>query len=327
LAEQDSINTDNLSEELIEKIENSGLEVKTGTTDPGVLTVGELGQIYVNTTSNTGFVCVKANENEYIWQAIGGTINADGEVSNALIAAHNSDPTAHEDMRSAIDNSIMIDKSFGNGPDTVAEGDHIHGDLQLQIQSVEEVINADYYDNSNSVEFFTEITPSHTLWSATSSSKVTGVDIIGGRYECTTSVAEQGLKTSNLTDLVDVVKGKTIVGVANLSSDNYTLYIKMHNGTSWSFGKIKSTDKIVTVKVPDNLTQFKLGLEYGGDGSTPDTCVMTNFALYLVNDVTITSTANIPNRNYTIWSWDDEEIINPEEFASFCNAYKINRVY
>ena len=327
LAEQDSINTDNLSEELIEKIENSGLEVKTGTTDPSVLTTGELGQIYVNTTSNTGFVCVKANENEYIWQAIGGTINADGEVSDALIAAHNSDPTAHEDIRSSIDNSIMIDKSFGNGPDTVAEGDHTHGDLQLQIQSVEEVINADYYDNSNSVEFFTEVTPSHTLWSATSSSKVTGVDIIGGRYECTTSVAEQGLKTSNLTDLVDVVKGKTIVGVANLSSDNYTLYIKMHNGTSWSFGRIKSTDKIVTVKVPDNLTQFKLGLEYGGDGSAPDTCVMTNFALYLVNDVTITSTANIPNRNYTIWSWDDEEIINPEEFASFCNAYKINRVY
>lgn len=371
LAEQDLINTDNLSEELIEKIENSGLEVKTGTTDPDVLTAGELGQIYVNTTSNTGFVCVKVSENEYIWQAIVGTVNTDdsvqsdwletdtsslayiknkpenivtsingqtpdeagniqispGEVSDALIAAHNSDPTAHEDMRSAIDNSIMIDKSFGNGPDTVAEGDHIHGDLQLQIQSVEEVINADYYDNSDSVEFFTEVTPSHTLWSATSSSKVTGVDIIGGRYTCTTSVAEQGLKTSNLTDLVDVVKGKTIVGVADLSSDNYTLYIKMHNGTSWSFGRIKSTDKIVTVQVPDNLTQFKLGLEYGGDGSAPDTCVMTNFALYLVNDVTITSTANIPNRNYTIWSWDDEEIINPEEFASFCNAYKINRVY
>lgn len=327
LAEQDSINVDNLSEELIEKIENSGLEVKTGTTDPSVLTTGELGQIYVNTTSNTGFVCVKANENEYVWQAIGGTINADGEISDALIAAHNSDPTAHEDIRSSIDNSIMIDKSFGNGPDTVAEGDHTHGDLQLQIQSVEEIINADYYDNSNSAEFFTEVTPSHTLWSATSSSKVTDVDIIGGRYTCTTSVAEQGLKTSNLTDLVDVVKGKTIVGVADLSSDNYTLYIKMYNGTSWSFGRIKSTDKIVTVKVPDNLTQFKLGLEYGGDGSAPDTCVMTNFALYLVNDVTITSTANIPNRNYTIWSWDDEEIINPEDFASFCNAYKINRVY
>ena len=102
LAEQDSINVDNLSEELIEKIENSGLEVKTGTTDPSVLTTGELGQIYVNTTSNTGFVCVKANENEYIWQAIGGTINTDGEVLDALIAAHNSDPTAHEDIRSSI---------------------------------------------------------------------------------------------------------------------------------------------------------------------------------------------------------------------------------
>lgn len=71
LAEQDSINVDNLSEELIEKIENSGLEIKSGTTDPSVLTTGELGQIYVNITSNIGFICVKANENEYIWQAIG----------------------------------------------------------------------------------------------------------------------------------------------------------------------------------------------------------------------------------------------------------------
>ena len=226
-----------------------------------------------------------------------------------------------------INNSTMINKSFGNGPDTVAEGDHTHGDLQLQMQSLEEVINAGYYDTSDAAEFFTEITPSHTVWAATSSSKVTDVDIIGGRYVCTTSTADQGLKTDTLTDLIEVVRGKTLVATGDLSSDNYTLYIKMHDGEAWSFGKIKSTDKIITVDVPDNLTQFKFGLEYKGDGSAPETCEVTNFAVYLVNDVTITSTANIPNRNYTIWSWNDEEIINPEAFAAFCNAYKINRVY
>lgn len=230
----------------------------------------------------------------------------------------------HEDI---IDNSIMIDKSFGNGPDTVAEGNHTHGDLQLQMQSIEEVINAGYYDISDAADFFTDITPSHTVWKATSSSKVTNVDIIGGRYVCTTSTVDHGLKTENLTDLIEVVKGKTLVAAANLSSDNYTLYIKMNDGTAWSFGKIKSTDKIVTFDVPANLTQFKFGLEYKGDGSAPETCEVTNFAVYLVNDVAITSTANIPNRNYTIWSWNDEEIINPEAFAAFCNAYKINRVY
>jgi hypothetical protein len=230
----------------------------------------------------------------------------------------------HEDK---IDSSVMIDKSFGNGPDTIAEGNHTHGDLQLHMQSIEEVINADCYDMSDSVDFFTDITPSHTVWYATSSSSVTDVDIIGGRYVCTTSTADQGLKTDTLDDLMEVVKGKTIVAVANISSDNYTLYIKMYDGAAWSFGRIKSTDKIVTVNVPENITKFRLGLEYGGDGSAPDTCEMTNFALYLVNDVAITSTANIPNRNYTIWSWNDEEITNPEAFASFCNAYKINRVY
>lgn len=82
LAEQDSINIDNLSEELIEKIENSGLEVKTGTADPSIITTGEFGQIYINITSNTGFICVKANENEYIWQAIGGTVNTDGSIQS-----------------------------------------------------------------------------------------------------------------------------------------------------------------------------------------------------------------------------------------------------
>lgn len=266
----------------------------------------------------------------------------EGDVDvSAQLAAHNTDTTAHSDIRlsidtintrlnnheDVIDNSVMIDKSFGNGPDTIAEGNHIHSDLQLQMQSIEEVINAGYYDTSDSVDFFTEVTPSHTVWSASSSSKVTGVDIIGGRYVCTTSTVDHGLKTETLTDLMEVVRGKTIVAAANLSSDNYTLYIKMHDGTAWSFGKIKSTDKIVTVDVPENITQFKFGLEYKGDGSTPETCEMTNFALYLVNDVAITSTANIPNRNYTIWSWDDEEILDPNSFASFCNAYKINRVY
>lgn len=271
----------------------------------------------------------------------GGNTGDDNADVSAQLATHNTDTTAHGDIRlsinnldtrldtqdARIDNSAMFDKSFGIGPDTVAEGDHTHGDLQLQLQSIEEIINAGYYDTSASAEFFTDITPSHTVWAATSSSKVTDVDIIGGRYVCTTNTVDHGLKTENLTDLIEVVKGKTLVAAANLSSDNYTLYIKMNDGTAWSFGKIKSTDKIVTFEVPENLTQFKFGLEYKGDGSTPETCEVTNFAVYLVNDVIMTSTANIPNRNYTIWSWNDEEIINPEAFAAFCNAYKINRVY
>lgn len=260
---------------------------------------------------------------------------------NNLIGAHNIDAEAHNDIRTSvdnvnerldvhddiIDNSVMINKSFGNGPDTVAEGNHIHGDLQLQIRSIEDIVNADYNSISGSVEFFTDITPSHTVWYATSASYVTDVDIIGGRYVCTTSTADQGLKTDTLDDIMNMVRGKTIVAAANLSSDNYTLYVKMYNGTEWSFGRITATDKIITVNVPENVTKFRLGLEYGGDGSAPDTCEMTNFALYLVNDVAITSTENIPNRNYTIWSWNDEEITNPDAFASFCNAYKINRVY
>ena len=226
-----------------------------------------------------------------------------------------------------IDKSTMINKSFGNGPDTVAEGDHTHGDLELQVRSIEDIVNADYNSTAGAVEFFTDITPSHTAWSATSSSKVTDVSIIGGRYVCTTSIAEQGLKTETLDDTMNIVKGKAIIATAELSSENYTLFIKMYDGSAWKFGRVTSTDKIITVNVPENITKFKLGLEYGGDGSAPDTCEMINFALYLVNDVTITSTANIPNRNYTIWSWRDEEVLNPEEFARFCNTYKINRVY
>lgn len=93
MAEQDSINIDNLSEELIEKIENSGLEVKTGTTDPSVLTTGELGQIYVNTTTNTGFICVKADENEYIWQAIGGDSNQTDTIEKEVTIEWNTSVT------------------------------------------------------------------------------------------------------------------------------------------------------------------------------------------------------------------------------------------
>ena len=63
--------------------------------------------------------------------------------------------TRMDAQEAILNNSVMINKSFGNGPDTVAEGNHTHGDLQLQMQSLEEVINADYYDTSESVDFFT----------------------------------------------------------------------------------------------------------------------------------------------------------------------------
>jgi len=269
----------------------------------------------------------------------GGGISID-EVNN-LIDVHNVDTEAHNDIRTSmdnvnvrldvhddiIDNSIMIDKSFGNGPDTVAEGDHTHGNLELQMQSIEDIINIDYNDKSEAVEFFTDITPSYTLWEASDPSLVTDVEISDGKYVCTSNTVEEGIKTGSMYDMVDLVKGKTIVAVANISSENYTLYVKMYNGTAWSFGRVKKNNKVVSIDVPENLVNFKLGLECNGTGETPETCEMTNFALYIVNDVSITSTAHIPNRNYTIWSWGDEGIKDPEGFAAFCKSYRINRVY
>lgn len=268
-----------------------------------------------------------------------GTLAAKDEVSKTDLAAdvqESLDATSAtlqshkeriEAVETAIDNSVMIDKSFGIGPDTVAEGDHTHGNLELQMQSIEDLINIDYNDKSDAVEFFTDVTPSHTLWEVSNSNLVTDVIIEHNKYVCTTNTPEEGVKAYSMYDMVDIVKGKTIVAVANISSENYTLFIKMYNGTAWSFGRVGKNNRVVSIDVPADLANFELGLEYTGTGSEPETCEMTNFALYLVNDVSITSTANIPNRNYTIWSWGNEGINDPEGFASFCKAYRINRVY
>lgn len=44
-----------------------GLEVLTGNSDPTTSTVGELGQVYVNTSANTSWVCIYHSGNTYRW--------------------------------------------------------------------------------------------------------------------------------------------------------------------------------------------------------------------------------------------------------------------
>lgn len=66
-----------------------GMEVLIGTTNPTTSTVGELGQLYINTSANTSWVCIYHSGNTYRWFNFAGN----GEVgydTSIIIGGANS---------------------------------------------------------------------------------------------------------------------------------------------------------------------------------------------------------------------------------------------
>lgn len=175
-------------------------------------------------------------------------------------------------------------------------------------------------------EFFTDITPSYTLWETETGSEQ-NVVISENGFKVTTNGANQGLQTQTLTDIINKVKGKKIVMIADSkceTSSNYTIYVKMFNG-SWSFLRLTGGNSIGQITVPNNITNLVLAIE--SDVADTMTIEVSDLKLYLANDYTIESNADIPDRDYSIWAWNVDELLNPNATLQFCKDYKINKIY
>lgn len=219
-----------------------------------------------------------------------------------------------------------FNKSFGTGIGTVAEGEHSHISTDLKFLSLEKNLGVSNDIDLSTKEIFKDITPSSTLWKQTSSSKVTDVVIEDGRLEFTTSYVDHGLSTSTLTDLIDTVKGKRVTICADSEgTDTFIIYVKMRNSSGWSFLRLVNGKAIDSVEVPADITDFKLSVE--NTSSTSNKVIVKGLRLYVENDYVIESNTDIPDRNFSIWSWKSEEILNPENTMEFCKKFKINRIY
>ena len=65
-----------------------GSSTLTGASDPTTATVGEVGQFYLNTTTNNIFMCVANGGGSYTWQASAG--NSKEDKSNKVTSISNT---------------------------------------------------------------------------------------------------------------------------------------------------------------------------------------------------------------------------------------------
>lgn len=231
-----------------------------------------------------------------------------------------------EDKEDKIIKNTAFNKSFGTGIGTVAEGSHSHISTDLKFLSLEKNLGVSDSINLSTKDIFTDITPSSKLWGASSSSKVKDTIIEDNRFEFSTEHVDHGLNTSTLTDLIDIVKGKEITLCADAYGlDRFTIYVKMYNNDGWSFLKLADGKLIGNVKVPEDITDFKLAIE--NKSTSNNKVVVKGLKLYLKNEYVIESNTDIPDRNFSIWSWHDEEILDPKSTMEFCKRFKINRIY
>lgn len=231
-----------------------------------------------------------------------------------------------EKVEPRIEKKSAFNKHFGNGPDSVAEGDHVHNDVALKIKNIENKLNL---SNSvvNSQEFFSDITPESSIWSASSSKYVSNIIKEDGRFQFNATNADHGLTTGTLTSLLPTLTTGTEVAIScNVESENTTVYIKLRYSTGWEFVRMKINDDLFkTVKIKEGLTDFKLAIE--NSLSSTNTCIVTNLKLMIKNPVQVTSNQDIPNRNYSIWSWEADSVLDAHDTSVFLKNYKINKVY
>lgn len=270
----------------------------------------------VITTDEKQFVSQAEKE---IWNNMSSSENIQEQITSSI-------NKLKEEVEPKIIKKSAFNKHFGNGPDSVAEGDHVHNDVALKIKNIENKLNL---SNSivNSQEFFSDITPESSIWSATSGKYVSNIIKEDGRFQFDVTNEDQGLETETLTSLLPTLTTGTEVAIScNVESENTIVYIKLKYSTGWEFVRMRINDDLFkTVKIKEGLIDFKLAIE--SSLSSKNTCIVTNLKLMIKNPVQITSNQDIPNRNYSIWSWTADSVLNAHDTSVFLKNYKINKVY
>ena len=270
----------------------------------------------VITTDEKQFVSQAEKE---IWNNMSSSENIQEQITSSI-------NKLKEEVEPKIIKKSAFNKHFGNGPDSVAEGDHVHNDVALKIKNIENKLNL---SNSivNSQEFFSDITPESSIWSATSGKYVSNIIKEDGRFQFDVTNEDQGLETETLTSLLPTLTTGTEVAIScNVESENTIVYIKLKYSTGWEFVRMRINDDLFkTVKIKEGLINFKLAIE--SSLSSKNTCIVTNLKLMIKNPVQITSNQDIPNRNYSIWSWTADSVLDAHDTSVFLKNYKINKVY
>lgn len=269
---------------------------------------------------------ITTNEKQFVSKAekeIWNNMSSSGNVQEQINSSINK---LKEEVEPKIIKKSAFNKHFGNGPDSVAEGDHVHNDVALKIKNIENKLNL---SNSivNSQEFFSDITPESSIWSATSGKYVSNIIKEDGRFQFDVTNVDQGLETETLTSLLPTLTTGTEVAIScNVESENTIVYIKLKYSTGWEFVRMRINDDLFkTVKIKEGLIDFKLAIE--SSLSSKNTCIVTNLKLMIKNPVQITSNQDIPNRNYSIWSWTTDSVLDAHDTSVFLKNYKINKVY
>ena len=284
---------------------------------------GEYQTMHFETNANQ---VITTDEKQFVSQAeknIWNNMNSSENVQEQITSSINK---LKEEVEPKIIKKSAFNKHFGNGPDSVAEGDHIHNDITLKIKNIENKLNL---SNSvvNSQEFFSDITPESSIWSASSNKYVSNIIKEDGRFQFDATNADHGLTTGTLTSLLPTLTTGTEVAIScNVESENTTVYIKLRYSTGWEFVRMKINDDLFkTVKIKEGLTDFKLAIE--NSLSSTNTCIVTNLKLMIKNPVQVASNQDIPNRNYSIWSWEADSVLDAHDTSVFLKNYKINKVY
>ena len=284
---------------------------------------GEYQTMHFETNANQ---VITTDDKQFVSQAekeIWNNMNSSENVQEQITSSINK---LKEEVEPKIIKKSAFNKHFGNGPDSVAEGDHIHNDIALKIKNIENKLNL---SNSvvNSQEFFSDVTPESSIWSASSNKYVSNIIKEDGRFQFDATNADHGLTTGTLTSLLPTLTTGTEVAIScNVESENTTVYIKLRYSTGWEFVRMKINDDLFkTVKIKEGLTDFKLAIE--NSLSSTNTCIVTNLKLMIKNSVQITSNQDIPNRNYSIWSWTADSVLDAHDTSVFLKNYKINKVY
>ena len=284
---------------------------------------GEYQTMHFETNANQ---VITTDDKQFVSQAekeIWNNMNSSENVQEQITSSINK---LKEEVEPKIIKKSAFNKHFGNGPDSVAEGDHVHNDVALKIKNIENKLNL---SNSivNSQEFFSDITPESSIWSASSNKYVSNIIKEDGRFQFDATNKGHGLTTETLTSLLPTLTTGTEVAIScNVESENTTVYIKLRYSTGWEFVRMKINDDLFkTVKIKEGLTDFKLAIE--NSLSSTNTCIVTNLKLMIKNPVQVTSNQDIPNRNYSIWSWKADSVLDAHDTSVFLKNYKINKVY
>ena len=209
-------------------------------------------------------------------------------------------------------------KPFGNSVDTIAEGNHTHYDIFNELLKIKTSLGIETELPYEDLNWLTEITPTKTEWVREGAKDTT----IEDNLIAFTTYNDNGGYSINKLDWIN----STLLISANILTENSRIIIKMYDGTKWSFHYFNYGDcEVKKFVIPTGLTKLKIAVEGKGINTRVE---VRNLRIYKMNTtVKITKNTQIPMLKYSIWSWRQEQILNPEDTGKFCYNYRINRIY